>query len=128
MVHRLELQAWAFYSGPGKQPIRMACHDSDKLDTQLFRVGTALNLCQADCQPPDLDGHVVQLRLQEVSVVVLPMLEIPSLQDLLETALHVVAWFCDVVMGTEVAHSIMGHHAGRGGYDCDAGYSNWEHG
>ncbi|CAE7678445.1 unnamed protein product [Symbiodinium sp. CCMP2592] len=27
-----------------------------------------------------------------------------------------------------VVHTIMGHHAGHGGYDCDAGYSNWEHG
>ncbi|CAE7318112.1 unnamed protein product [Symbiodinium sp. CCMP2592] len=26
-----------------------------------------------------------------------------------------------------VVHT-MGHHAGHGGYDCDAGYSNWEHG
>ncbi|OLP93513.1 hypothetical protein AK812_SmicGene24561 [Symbiodinium microadriaticum] len=24
-----------------------------------------------------------------------------------------------------VVHTIMGHHAGHGGYDCDAGYSNW---
>ena len=31
-------------------------------------------------------------------------------------------------MDTEVVHTIMGHHAGHGGYDCDAGYSNWEHG
>ncbi|OLP93534.1 hypothetical protein AK812_SmicGene24556 [Symbiodinium microadriaticum] len=34
----------------------------------------------------------------------------------------------DAVMDTEVVHTIMGHHAGHGGYDCDAGYSNWEHG
>ncbi|CAE7571360.1 unnamed protein product, partial [Symbiodinium pilosum] len=27
-----------------------------------------------------------------------------------------------------VVHTVVGHAAGEGGYDCDAGYSNWEHG